>query len=151
MFAAAKSAEKAPELVSSNCHYLFLPCLFPSYLSFIAYCKNVLRQQEFCGLLSNMHDVYFIQTRSPSKAASMFSGTQEKCATCAKTAYPLEKVWPKSCSSWLILLVYIFLCALNLVKFSLFRTYMMNNLKKVFLFNRVMLLQMRILTLRFST
>lgn len=32
------------------------------------------------------------QTRSPSKAASMFSGTQDKCATCGKTAYPLEKV-----------------------------------------------------------
>ncbi|XP_058099537.1 LIM domain-containing protein WLIM2b-like isoform X1 [Magnolia sinica] len=31
-------------------------------------------------------------TRSPSKAAGMFSGTQEKCATCGKTAYPLEKV-----------------------------------------------------------
>ncbi|KAJ1696061.1 hypothetical protein LUZ63_004573 [Rhynchospora breviuscula] len=31
-------------------------------------------------------------TRSPSKAATMFSGTQDKCATCAKTAYPLEKV-----------------------------------------------------------
>nr|GMC63903.1 LIM domain-containing protein WLIM2b-like [Ipomoea batatas] len=31
-------------------------------------------------------------TRSPSKAASMFSGTQEKCATCGKTAYPLEKM-----------------------------------------------------------
>jgi hypothetical protein len=33
-----------------------------------------------------------IQTRSPSKAARMFSGTQDKCATCGKTAYPLEKV-----------------------------------------------------------
>lgn len=32
------------------------------------------------------------QTRSPSKAAGMFSGTQDKCATCGKTAYPLEKV-----------------------------------------------------------
>ncbi|VAI07392.1 unnamed protein product [Triticum turgidum subsp. durum] len=31
-------------------------------------------------------------TRSPSKAAGMFSGTQDKCATCGKTAYPLEKV-----------------------------------------------------------
>ncbi|KAF9676896.1 hypothetical protein SADUNF_Sadunf08G0051100 [Salix dunnii] len=30
-------------------------------------------------------------TKSPSKAAGMFSGTQEKCATCGKTAYPLEK------------------------------------------------------------
>ncbi|CDP14069.1 unnamed protein product [Coffea canephora] len=28
---------------------------------------------------------------SPSKAAGMFSGTQDKCATCGKTAYPLEK------------------------------------------------------------
>ncbi|GMI90281.1 hypothetical protein HRI_002697500 [Hibiscus trionum] len=36
-------------------------------------------------------------TRSPSKAASMFSGTQEKCATCGKTAYPLEKSYHKSC------------------------------------------------------
>uniref|UniRef100_A0A0D9VSA7 LIM zinc-binding domain-containing protein n=1 Tax=Leersia perrieri TaxID=77586 RepID=A0A0D9VSA7_9ORYZ len=31
-------------------------------------------------------------TKSRSKAARMFSGTQEKCATCGKTAYPLEKV-----------------------------------------------------------
>uniref|UniRef100_A0A9I9DWX4 LIM zinc-binding domain-containing protein n=1 Tax=Cucumis melo TaxID=3656 RepID=A0A9I9DWX4_CUCME len=35
-------------------------------------------------------------TRSPSRAASMFSGTQEKCATCGKTAYPLEKVTVES-------------------------------------------------------
>ncbi|KAE7996673.1 hypothetical protein FH972_001374 [Carpinus fangiana] len=38
----------------------------------------------------------WFQTRSPSKAASMFSGTQEKCATCGKTAYPLEKVTVES-------------------------------------------------------
>lgn len=36
------------------------------------------------------------QTRSPSRAASLFSGTQEKCATCGKTAYPLEKVTVES-------------------------------------------------------
>ncbi|KAK1321307.1 Pollen-specific protein SF3 [Acorus calamus] len=35
-------------------------------------------------------------TRTPSKAAGMFSGTQEKCATCGKTAYPLEKVTVES-------------------------------------------------------
>ncbi|KAK4761280.1 hypothetical protein SAY87_006173 [Trapa incisa] len=35
-------------------------------------------------------------TRSPSKAARMFSGTQDKCATCGKTAYPLEKVTVES-------------------------------------------------------
>ncbi|GAU40078.1 hypothetical protein TSUD_151220 [Trifolium subterraneum] len=35
-------------------------------------------------------------TRTPSKAAGMFSGTQDKCATCGKTAYPLEKVTVES-------------------------------------------------------
>uniref|UniRef100_A0A161Y051 LIM zinc-binding domain-containing protein n=1 Tax=Daucus carota subsp. sativus TaxID=79200 RepID=A0A161Y051_DAUCS len=33
-----------------------------------------------------------VLTKSPSKATGMFSGTQDKCATCGKTAYPLEKV-----------------------------------------------------------
>nr|AFK34184.1 unknown [Medicago truncatula] len=37
-----------------------------------------------------------VLTRTPSKAAGMFSGTQEKCATCGKTAYPLEKVTVES-------------------------------------------------------
>ena len=32
------------------------------------------------------------QTRTPSRVAGMFSGTQEKCATCSKTVYPIEKV-----------------------------------------------------------
>ncbi|XP_042503466.1 LIM domain-containing protein WLIM2b-like [Macadamia integrifolia] len=31
-------------------------------------------------------------SRAPSKLSSLFSGTQDKCATCKKTAYPLEKV-----------------------------------------------------------
>ncbi|XP_042512653.1 LIM domain-containing protein WLIM2b-like [Macadamia integrifolia] len=31
-------------------------------------------------------------TRAPSKLSFLFSGTQDKCATCNKTAYPLEKV-----------------------------------------------------------
>ncbi|CAI9094000.1 OLC1v1029629C1 [Oldenlandia corymbosa var. corymbosa] len=30
--------------------------------------------------------------RTPSKVSSMFCGTQEKCASCKKTVYPLEKV-----------------------------------------------------------
>ncbi|KAF5729977.1 LIM domain-containing protein WLIM2b-like isoform X1 [Tripterygium wilfordii] len=30
--------------------------------------------------------------RAPSRLSSMFSGTQDKCAFCKKTAYPLEKV-----------------------------------------------------------
>ncbi|KAJ6426617.1 hypothetical protein OIU84_022254 [Salix udensis] len=31
-------------------------------------------------------------TKAPSKLSSMFSGTQDKCTFCKKTAYPLEKV-----------------------------------------------------------
>ncbi|XP_038906229.1 LIM domain-containing protein PLIM2b-like isoform X2 [Benincasa hispida] len=31
-------------------------------------------------------------SRAPSKLSSMFSGTQDKCAVCSKTVYPLEKV-----------------------------------------------------------
>ncbi|XP_013688272.2 LIM domain-containing protein PLIM2a [Brassica napus] len=31
-------------------------------------------------------------TRAPSKLSSFFSGTQDKCASCHKTVYPLEKV-----------------------------------------------------------
>ncbi|KAL2517084.1 LIM domain-containing protein WLIM2b [Abeliophyllum distichum] len=30
--------------------------------------------------------------RTPSKVSTFFSGTQEKCAVCTKTVYPLEKV-----------------------------------------------------------
>uniref|UniRef100_A0A1S3XCE5 LIM domain-containing protein PLIM2b-like n=1 Tax=Nicotiana tabacum TaxID=4097 RepID=A0A1S3XCE5_TOBAC len=29
--------------------------------------------------------------RSPSKVSALFSGTQDKCAACKKTVYPLEK------------------------------------------------------------
>ncbi|CAN6462552.1 unnamed protein product [Victoria cruziana] len=32
------------------------------------------------------------QARAPSKFSSIFTGTQDKCAACDKTAYPLEKV-----------------------------------------------------------
>ncbi|XP_034887983.1 LIM domain-containing protein WLIM2b [Populus alba] len=31
-------------------------------------------------------------TKAPSKLSAMFSGTQDKCASCTKTVYPLEKV-----------------------------------------------------------
>ncbi|ONK71456.1 uncharacterized protein A4U43_C04F8850 [Asparagus officinalis] len=33
-----------------------------------------------------------LTSRAPSKVSSMFSGTQEKCAVCNKTVYPLEKI-----------------------------------------------------------
>ncbi|KAL9661626.1 hypothetical protein QQ045_026450 [Rhodiola kirilowii] len=36
------------------------------------------------------------QSSSPSNASHMFSSTVDKCATCGKTAYPLEKVTVES-------------------------------------------------------
>lgn len=32
------------------------------------------------------------ETKAPTKFASFFSGTQEKCIACGKTVYPIEKV-----------------------------------------------------------
>ncbi|KAK3158573.1 hypothetical protein QOZ80_2AG0138930 [Eleusine coracana subsp. coracana] len=40
------------------------------------------------GASSNKSD----QARAPSKLSSAFSGTQDKCAACQKTVYPLEKM-----------------------------------------------------------
>ncbi|KAL7160146.1 hypothetical protein ABFS83_01G074600 [Erythranthe nasuta] len=34
--------------------------------------------------------------RTPSKVSALFSGTQDKCAVCKKTVYPLEKVTVES-------------------------------------------------------
>ncbi|KAL5706341.1 hypothetical protein ACHQM5_024524 [Ranunculus cassubicifolius] len=53
----------------------------------VLYCKH-----HFSQLFKEKGSYNHLLTRSPSKAAGMFSGTQEKCATCGKTAYPLEKV-----------------------------------------------------------
>lgn len=36
--------------------------------------------------------LFYLQPRAPSRLASFFSGTQDKCGVCKKTAYPLEKV-----------------------------------------------------------
>ncbi|KAE8723309.1 LIM domain-containing protein PLIM2a [Hibiscus syriacus] len=45
-------------------------------------------------LLLLLHEVVcnMLQNRTPNKLSSMFSGTQDKCAACEKTVYPLEKV-----------------------------------------------------------
>lgn len=83
---AAKSAEKlTPELVIFS-HLLRVLVIISGNI-LLKMCPNLL-----CTV-SDSHILCGFQTRSPSKAASMFSGTQEKCATCGKTAYPLEKVW----------------------------------------------------------
>ncbi|KAL2902496.1 LIM domain-containing protein PLIM2c [Bienertia sinuspersici] len=50
-----------------------------------------------CHILSNNSEklvailaINLNQNKTSSKLSSMFSGTQDKCATCKKTAYPLE-------------------------------------------------------------
>uniref|UniRef100_A0A6N2LNU6 LIM zinc-binding domain-containing protein n=1 Tax=Salix viminalis TaxID=40686 RepID=A0A6N2LNU6_SALVM len=40
------------------------------------------------GKPERTHDL----ARTPSKLSSVFCGTQDKCSTCGKTVYPLEKV-----------------------------------------------------------
>lgn len=81
-FTAAKTVEKkiTPELVSL--YYAFLILIHIFFLYLIDYI--------WCSIWWT--NFFLMQTRSPSKAATMFCGTQEKCATCGKTAYPLEKV-----------------------------------------------------------
>nr|XP_016500826.1 PREDICTED: LIM domain-containing protein WLIM2b-like isoform X2 [Nicotiana tabacum] len=56
----------------------------------VLYCKP--HFEQLYKESGNFNKNFQSRTRSPSKAARMFSGTQEKCATCDKTAYPLEKV-----------------------------------------------------------
>lgn len=50
---------------------------------------------DFSIILLQLMDVFLfsLQARAPSKVSSMFSGTQDKCVRCNKTAYPLEKVY----------------------------------------------------------
>lgn len=43
-------------------------------------------------LINEWLDGVMKQSRTASKLSSMFSGTQDKCAVCAKTVYPLEKM-----------------------------------------------------------
>ncbi|OAY72706.1 LIM domain-containing protein PLIM2b [Ananas comosus] len=38
------------------------------------------------------HNMFTLLSKTPNKVSSMFSGTQDKCATCNKTVYPLEKL-----------------------------------------------------------
>ncbi|RAL44389.1 hypothetical protein DM860_011666 [Cuscuta australis] len=67
----------------------------------VLYCKPHFEQTlKEKGVTVRSQSCYFIekksyilmQARTPSKLSSVFSGTQEKCATCNKTVYPLEKV-----------------------------------------------------------
>ncbi|CAG7866124.1 unnamed protein product [Brassica rapa] len=49
---------------------------------------NFSKNFQTAGKTEKSNDV----TRAPSKLSSFFSGTQDKCAACKKTVYPLEKI-----------------------------------------------------------
>ncbi|CAN1237130.1 LIM domain-containing protein PLIM2b [Linum grandiflorum] len=54
------------------------------------------RNREISARISKMVIIDKRQSRTPSKLSSMFSGTLDKCSTCGKTVYPLEKVTMES-------------------------------------------------------
>ncbi|KAG6484625.1 hypothetical protein ZIOFF_053146 [Zingiber officinale] len=61
----------------------------------VLYCKPHFEQLfketgNFSTKFPASGDIFF--AKAPSKVSSMFSGTQDKCASCNKTAYPLEKI-----------------------------------------------------------
>ncbi|WCJ26230.1 GATA type zinc finger transcription factor family protein [Euphorbia peplus] len=68
-----------------------------SSLDGVLYCKPHFEQLfretgSFTKKLASSGEKKPQLTKAPSKLSSMFSGTQDKCKTCSKTAYPLEKV-----------------------------------------------------------
>ncbi|XP_058745570.1 LIM domain-containing protein PLIM2b-like [Vicia villosa] len=63
----------------------------------ILYCKTHFEQLfkesgNFSKNFAKSSDKPNELNRTPSRLSSMFSGTLDKCATCSKTVYPLEKV-----------------------------------------------------------
>ncbi|XP_052171670.1 LIM domain-containing protein PLIM2b-like [Diospyros lotus] len=64
----------------------------------VLYCKTHFEQlfKESGNFSKNFHtwkpDQPLARTSTPSKLSSLFCGTQDKCAACTKTVYPLEKV-----------------------------------------------------------
>ncbi|KAK4747383.1 hypothetical protein SAY87_013969 [Trapa incisa] len=65
----------------------------------VLYCKPHFEQlfKESGNFSKNFHsgkssERHHDQSRAPNKLSAMFSGTQDKCAACQKTVYPLEKV-----------------------------------------------------------
>ncbi|XP_050941858.1 LIM domain-containing protein PLIM2b-like isoform X1 [Cucumis melo] len=71
-----------------------------SWMDGVLYCKTHFEQlfKESGNFSKNFQNAKpsekqnDLQSRAPSKLSSMFSGTQDKCAACTKTVYPLEKV-----------------------------------------------------------
>ncbi|KAL4332812.1 hypothetical protein GQ457_07G025280 [Hibiscus cannabinus] len=60
----------------------------------VLYCKTHFEQlfKESGNYNKNFQSGLKHINKTPNKYSSMFSGTQDKCAACQKTVYPLEKV-----------------------------------------------------------
>ncbi|KAH9616041.1 hypothetical protein KSS87_011988 [Heliosperma pusillum] len=87
-------------LIASDC-VLFLQLHNYSSFEGVLYCKPHFDQLfKMTGSLTKsfeaapriVRDRSSDQGQSNSKVSSMFGGTQEKCVTCTKTVYPIEKV-----------------------------------------------------------
>jgi len=71
-----------------------------SWMDGILYCKTHFEQlfKESGNFSKNFRTTKSSErhndqlNRAPSRLSAMFCGTQDKCATCSKTVYPLEKV-----------------------------------------------------------
>ncbi|KAG6480426.1 LIM domain-containing protein PLIM2b-like [Zingiber officinale] len=77
----------------SHCNGTLSMCNYSS-MDGILYCKPHFEQlfMETGTFTKKFPTVTRSGERIPSKYSSMFSGTQDKCATCKKIAYPLEKL-----------------------------------------------------------
>ncbi|KAL9239582.1 hypothetical protein vseg_013891 [Gypsophila vaccaria] len=86
-----------------RCHHCKSTLKLHNYSSFegVLYCKPHFDQLfKMTGSLNKSFDAAprtvrersSDQGQSSSKVSSMFGGTQEKCVTCKKTVYPIEKV-----------------------------------------------------------
>ncbi|XP_074284441.1 LIM domain-containing protein WLIM1-like isoform X1 [Silene latifolia] len=86
-----------------RCHHCKSTLKLHNYSSFegVLYCKPHFDQlfkmtgslnKSFEAAPRTVRDRSSDQGQSNSKVSSMFGGTQEKCVTCTKTVYPIEKV-----------------------------------------------------------
>ncbi|OWM88224.1 LIM domain-containing protein PLIM2c-like [Punica granatum] len=82
----------------SHCNGMLVMSNYSS-MDGVLYCKTHFEQlfKESGDFSKNFHTAKSSErqndlSRAPNKLSSLFSGTQDKCAACQKTVYPLEKV-----------------------------------------------------------
>ncbi|KAF7828295.1 LIM domain-containing protein WLIM2b-like [Senna tora] len=80
----------------SHCHGLLVISNYSS-MDGVLYCKPHFEQLfketgTFTKKLQTSGKPQNEQNKAPSKVSAMFCGTQDKCSSCKKTVYPLEKL-----------------------------------------------------------